>query len=177
MGRLDPFALPARDPTRLVLQPAGQRHAGHGIVVSREGSRIVSTPARHLLLGDSLHLDQEAAHHHAGRVLGGDLVGGDGIDGPAAVEFAGDDGVPAGPVVHVGDSWSQALGDVSPAQHDSPFVIDLDDVPGRDAPGLGLGGVQPHRLVLVAVGAGHLHGGDLARPGDVVPAMVMFQLI
>ena len=68
----------------------------------------------------------------------------DGVDGAAAVDLAGTDGIVTGAVVDVGDAGHHAFPDAGAAEHDAALVEDLDDVAVLDATGLGVFGLIQH---------------------------------
>ena len=104
------------------------------------------------------------------RVLGRGGRGGDEVVRPAAVQaaLAQHDGVAACAVVLVHGPGHDALRDDDAAEHRTALVVHLHDVARRKSQLARVHGVHPYRLVLVAVGARHLAGLDLAEPGDVV---------
>jgi len=115
------------------------------------------------------HLDEEAADDHAATaVAGGAFMWGDGIDGTAAVEFAGDDGVISGAVVDIGDTRPDTLGDVGAAEDGPSLVENLDDVAVLDTPLFGFRRVYPDRFIQVAIRTLYLAGYDLVEPVKII---------
>ena len=89
---------------------------------------------------------------------------------PRSMELAGlgADQVGPGAVVLVDHAGHDALPHAGATQHGAPLVEQLDDVAVLDAPGGRVVGIDPDRLVHVAVVTLDLAGADLPLPGDVV---------
>ena len=93
------------------------------------------------------------------------------VVGAAAVEAATaqHDGVHAAAMVLVHHARHDALGHADASHDRTALVVQLHDVARLKAQHAGVGGMHPQGLVLVAVGAGHLHVLlHLAEPRDVV---------
>ena len=96
-----------------------------------------------LLAGDFFDLDQVAAGGLPDAILRCRTGGRNSIDGAAAFDFTGLDGIVAGAVVHIYHAGTQPFGHVSAAEYNPPLIIDLDDIPAFDIPLLSLRGVYP----------------------------------
>jgi len=71
-------------------------------------------------------------------------------------------------VVDAHHSRHDPLGHIGAGQHHPSLVVDADHIAVLDAPGGGIPGVHPQRLILVAVGGPDLTRFDLPQPGHVV---------